>query len=68
MPVDKLVLKSKQKSYGEYRTFSIRVEKSIAGEIEKLAIATGRSRNDIVQIMLEYSLNHCEVKKTDTAE
>ena len=68
MPVDKLVLKPKQKSYGEYRTFSIRVEKSIAGEIEKLAIATGRSRNDIVQTMLEYSLNHCEVKKTDTAE
>ena len=67
MPGEKLIIVPKSKAErGGYRTFSIRVKASTADGVQQLARLTGRSRNDIVQTMLEYALSRYEIKKPES--
>lgn len=51
-----------------YRTFSIRIRDNIVNEIEILSEKTGRSRNELIGILLRYALDRCEVADIDTDE
>ena len=44
-----------------YKTFSIRVKDETVSELDRIANATGRSRNEIIGLMLEYAIQNCEI-------
>lgn len=60
---DKLVIKKKGLN-GEdgYKTFSIRIKEETVVNLEQLAEQTNRSRNEIINILLDFAIDHCEVK------
>ena len=45
-----------------YKTFSIRINEDTVTELEKIAEQTNRSRNEIINILLDYAIDRCEVK------
>lgn len=60
---EKLIISKKQyKGEDGYKTFSIRIRDSIVERLDCLSNETGRSRNELIGILLEYALEHCEVK------
>ncbi len=59
---EKLII-SKKSLKGEdgYKTFSIRIKDETVADLDTLAKKTNRSRNEIINILLDYALNNCEV-------
>jgi len=59
---DKILI-SKKELQGEdgYKTFSIRIKEETVEKLNKLAADSNRSRNDVVGILLDYAINHCEI-------
>ncbi len=45
-----------------YKTFSIRIKEETVSGLDKLASDTNRSRNELINILLEYGLKNCEVE------
>ena len=48
-----------------YRTFSIRIKDKTVNDLEKVCAQTGHSRNELIGILLDYALEHCDVRKAD---
>lgn len=46
-----------------YKVFSIRIKAGVAQQLDALAEQTGRSRNELIGIMLEYGLAHYEIEE-----
>ena len=44
-----------------YKTFSIRIKEELADEISDIAAKTGRSRNELIGLFLEFALKNCTV-------
>ena len=44
-----------------YKTFSIRIKYETAGRLDQLALYSGRSRNELIGILLEYAIENCEI-------
>lgn len=66
MAEDNLVIKPKRpKGEDGYRVFSIRVREDIVDKIDLLSSESGRSRNELITILLEYALERCVVEKTE---
>lgn len=63
---EKLVL-SKKSLKGEdgYKTFSIRIKDTTVKNLDSLSQKTNLSRNKLINILLDYSIEHCEVKDID---
>ena len=60
---NKLIITPKHlKGDDGYRVFSIRIKENIIGKIDVMASDTGRSRNEIISMLLEYALDNCEIK------
>lgn len=60
---EKLVIKKKTlKGEDGYKTFSIRIKDDTVKRLEELSKQTSRSRNELINIMLDYALDNCEVK------
>lgn len=60
---EKLIIKKKGlKGEDGYKTFSIRIKEDTVTELEKIAEQTNRSRNEIINILLDYAIDRCEVK------
>ena len=45
------------------RTFSVLLQPSKLSRMDLIAAQTGRSRNELVGIFLEYALDHCEIEE-----
>ena len=62
--MDEKLIISKKTYKGEdgYKTFSIRIKDNIVERLDGLSNETGRSRNELIGILLEYALEHREVK------
>ena len=61
---NKLVIDKKGlKGEDGYRTFSIRIKQETVEALDKLSNDTNRSRNDIINLLLEFGVENCEVKK-----
>ena len=60
---EKLII-SKKSLKGEdgYKTFSIRIKEETVDSLEKLAAETNRSRNELINILIDYAIKNCEVK------
>lgn len=44
-----------------YKTFSVRIKDSTVEVLEKIAAETNRSRNEIINMMLEFGLENFEI-------
>lgn len=62
---EKLLLTKKPVLKGDdgHKTFSIRIRTSTAEELERLAIKTDRSRNDVICTLLDWALANTETKE-----
>lgn len=60
---EKLII-SKKSLKGEdgYKTFSIRIKDETVSSLNEIAKATNRSRNELINILLDYAIRNCEVK------
>lgn len=59
----KLVIKKKQfKGEDGYKTFSIRIREETVARLDNLSQKTNRSRNELINILLDYAIDNSEVK------
>ncbi|MBR5278319.1 MAG: ribbon-helix-helix protein, CopG family [Clostridia bacterium] len=60
---EKLIIKKKSlKGEDGYKTFSIRIKDETVANLDILANATNRSRNELINLLLDYAVKNCEVK------
>ncbi len=64
---EKLQIKKRSALKGEdgYKTFSIRIKDETVERLDEIARQTNRSRNDIINMMLEYGINNCEITENN---
>ena len=58
---DNLIINKKKGEEG-YKVFSIRVPDETVDRLDKLSQETNRSRNELINILLEFGLDNSEVK------
>lgn len=60
---EKLIIKKKTlKGEDGYKTFSIRIKEETVCRLDELSQATNRSRNELINILIDYAIDNCEVK------
>ena len=58
-----LIIKKKNlKGEDGYKTFSVRIKDEIVVELNKLSEDTNRSRNELINTLLQYAINNSQVK------
>lgn len=50
---------------GETSVISMRMPKEMLEDIDKVAAETGRTRNEILMLSMEFALEHLEIKRKD---
>ena len=64
--MQKPVLQIQQKKYsGETTIVSMRTAKELLKDIDQVAALTGRNRNEILNLCLEFALNHMEIETNE---
>ena len=60
---EKLIINKKPlKGEDGYKTFSIRIKDETVNNLDIISRATNRSRNELINILLDYAIANCEVK------
>lgn len=60
---EKLIINKKSlKGEDGYKTFSIRIKEETVLNLDKLSEQTSRSRNELINILLDYAIENSEVK------
>ena len=60
---EKLIINKKSlKGEDGYKTFSIRIKDETVASLDKLAEQTNRSRNELINILLDYAIENSEVE------
>lgn len=60
---DKLVINKKNlKGEDGYKTFSVRIKEETVAKLNKLSEETNRSRNELINILLDYAIDNSRVK------
>ena len=62
MPKEKLIIKP-HKYGGETSVISLRLPKEMLKVIDEIATTTGRTRNEILVLSMEYALENLEIKE-----
>ena len=58
----KLVIKHKRpKGEDGHKTFSIRVRDDTVERLDEIALQTGRSRNELINLFLDFAIENCEI-------
>ena len=52
----------RKKGEGGTKAFSIRIKQETVDRIDELAKKTDRSRNELIGMLLDFGLDHCETK------
>lgn len=62
---EKIKITKKQNLRGEdgYRVFSVRVREETVMRLEEIAAATNRFRNELINLLLEFGIDNCEVEE-----
>ena len=55
--------KSNLKGDDGYKTFSVRIKEETVQQLEEISQQTNRSRNELINIMLEFGIENCEIKE-----
>lgn len=63
MADDKLIITKKGNVKGEdgYKVFSIRIKDETVAKLDEMAEQTSRSRNELINILLEYGIEKSEI-------
>ena len=63
MAANKFQISKKENVRGNdgYKTFSIRIKESTLSELDQIAKKSNRSRNELINLFLEYGVTHCEI-------
>ena len=60
---EKLIINKKSlKGEDGFKTFSIRIKDETVENLDKLSEKTNRSRNELINILLDYAIKNTEVK------
>lgn len=59
---NKLKISKNLKGEDGYKTFSIRIKDDIVGQLDQIASETSRSRNELINIMLQFAIDNVEVE------
>ena len=60
---EKLIINKKSlKGEDGYKTFSIRIKEETVANLDELAKETNRSRNELINILLDYAIENSEVE------
>ncbi len=51
----------KKRGEDGYRVFSIRIPENIVTRIDQIAAESGRSRNEIIGILLDFAVERCDI-------
>jgi predicted DNA-binding protein len=60
-PNEKLIITKKPKGEDGHKVFSIRIKDETVERLDDLANKTNRSRNDLINMLLDYAMDYCEV-------
>ena len=64
MANDALIVTIKRpKGEDGYRTFSVRLRESMVNQMDQISKETGRSRNELIGLFLEYALEHYTLER-----
>lgn len=63
MKEERKLIIQQQKYRGETSVTSMRMPKDMLAEIDKVAAETGRTRNEILMMSIEFALEHMEIQK-----
>ena len=61
---EKLIITKKKhlKSQDGYKTFSVRIKEETVKALDKISLETGRSRNELINRLLEYGIENSEIQ------
>lgn len=60
---EKLIINRKKlKGEDGYKTFSVRIKEETVDKLNKLSEDTNRSRNELINILLDYAIDNSKVK------
>ncbi len=60
---EKLIINKKAiKGEDGYKVFSVRIKDETIFKLEELAQKTNRSRNELINILIDYAIENCEIK------
>ncbi|MBQ7303202.1 MAG: ribbon-helix-helix protein, CopG family [Clostridia bacterium] len=57
-----IISKKSLKGEDGYKTFSIRIKDETVNALDNLAQQTNRSRNELINLLLDYAIQNCEVR------
>ena len=58
----KLIIKTRRpKGEDGHKTFSIRVRDDTVERLDEIALQTGRSRNELINLFLDFAIENCEI-------
>ncbi len=64
MKDDRIVITPKHpKGEDGYKTFSIRIKDDTVNALDEIASKTGRSRNELISMFLEFAIERCEISQ-----
>ena len=46
-----------------HKTFSVRLKDDLVVRLEQISVLTGRSRNEVISMLLEYAVENCEISE-----
>lgn len=63
----KLQISKRSNIKGEdgYKVFSVRIKDETVDRLEDISKKTNRSRNELINIMLEFGIENCEIIESD---
>lgn len=63
---DKLTITKRSNLKGDdgYKVFSVRIKESTVGKLDDISKTTNRSRNELINLMLEFGIDNCEISDT----
>lgn len=66
MKNEQLIIRPKHaKGEDGYKVFSIRIKEEIVGKIDEISAKTGRSRNELIGMLLQFALDRCVIEETE---
>ena len=60
-PKQKLVITKKLKGEDGHKIFSVRLKDETIDRLDHIAKETNRSRNDLINMLLDFAMEHCEI-------
>ena len=63
MEKGRIVISKKERLKGDdgYKIFSIRIKEATVAALDRLASESNRSRNELINILLEYAVRSCKI-------